>query len=310
MSSPIADLRYRPYDGPLNESAHRGWWSIAKLGIMSAFKKRSYWVLMTVGAWFYIIIAVVLFFTTGLVGNDIAGQQILGRIVWKDQFVHGFSYGQLFYMIIGLLVGIGSIANDNRANALLVYLSKPLSRGEYLVGKFMGVFIPLFLVMWAPAMMFYVYILTSYSEHGAFTEDRLMAVRLTAVAIVTAGFYTCLLVGFSGFSRQSRLAGAAFAGLYFVANLFKLLMNTLYQAQGDALAGRLYYASIDGIGIGIAKFLLGTDGTVAFGAFGGDSEFGRVPPRPDWWLLAIGLGLALLLLLATWRRIRAVEVVR
>ena len=43
----------------------------------------------------------------------------LSRIVWQDQFLHGFSYGA-DHLIIALMLGSGAIANDNRANALLV----------------------------------------------------------------------------------------------------------------------------------------------------------------------------------------------
>ena len=45
---------------------------------------------------------------------------------------------QLFLLFIALLAGAGSIANDNRANALLVYLSKPCRKVDYLFGKWAG----------------------------------------------------------------------------------------------------------------------------------------------------------------------------
>ena len=38
-SSPIADLSYRHYDGPLNAPVAR-WWSIAKMTIQVAIKKK------------------------------------------------------------------------------------------------------------------------------------------------------------------------------------------------------------------------------------------------------------------------------
>src|SRR5581483_11757403 len=44
----------------------------------------------------------------------------------------------LFAFFITIFVGSGLIANDRRANALQVYLSKPLLRMEYIGGK-MGV---------------------------------------------------------------------------------------------------------------------------------------------------------------------------
>ena len=40
-----------------------------------------------------------------------------------------------FVFIITIYVGAGLIANDRRANALQIYLSKPLMRTEYIAGK-------------------------------------------------------------------------------------------------------------------------------------------------------------------------------
>ena len=37
--------------------------------------------------------------------------------------------------VITVYVGAGLIANDRRANALQIYLSKPLMRPEYIAGK-------------------------------------------------------------------------------------------------------------------------------------------------------------------------------
>ena len=40
-----------------------------------------------------------------------------------------------FVFFVTIYVGAGLIANDRRANALQIYLSKPLMRTEYIAGK-------------------------------------------------------------------------------------------------------------------------------------------------------------------------------
>jgi len=47
-------------------------------------------------------------------------------------------------LCIALVVGAGAIAADNRSNALMVYLSKPITKGDYLLGKWMGIFLAIF----------------------------------------------------------------------------------------------------------------------------------------------------------------------
>ena len=51
---------------------------------------------------------------------------------------------------ITVYVGSGLIANDRRANALQIYLSKPLTRTEYVLGKLAVLMTFLLLVTWIP----------------------------------------------------------------------------------------------------------------------------------------------------------------
>ena len=119
-SSPIADLSYRHYDGPLNAPVAR-WWSIAKMTIQVAIKKKAFWGWSIVSSWWYLILLAVFWFMDNVAGTFGAPAEggknpFLSQIIWKDQFVHGFSYSQMILMVVALLVGAGSIANDNRKN--------------------------------------------------------------------------------------------------------------------------------------------------------------------------------------------------
>ena len=58
-----------------------------------------------------------------------------------------------FVFVITVYVGAGLIANDRRANALQIYLSKPLMRSEYIAGKLAVLFAFLLLVTLVPAML-------------------------------------------------------------------------------------------------------------------------------------------------------------
>src|SRR4029079_14775373 len=58
-----------------------------------------------------------------------------------------------FVFLITIYVGAGLIANDRRANALQIYLSKPLMRSEYILGKLAVLFTFLTFVTFIPAML-------------------------------------------------------------------------------------------------------------------------------------------------------------
>src|SRR6185503_6380430 len=61
-----------------------------------------------------------------------------------------------FVFLITIYVGAGLIANDRRANALPIYLSKPLMRSEYIFGKAMVLFTFIMLVTFLPGILLLV----------------------------------------------------------------------------------------------------------------------------------------------------------
>lgn len=315
---PISDLTYRGYDGPL-ETPNLRWWVIARMSIRQAFRTKSYWVITAFTGWYYVVMMVILFFVDRLAtqgGNRRFSDEFLGRIVWKDQFMHGFSFGQLLFLAIALLLGAGAIANDNRSNALLVYLSKPCTKLDYLFGKWFGLFVPLFMAMTLPSLIFYLYGLMSYREFG-FLEDRWLLLRVIAMCLAGAAIHSSLVLGISSFFKQGRMAGAAYAGIYFLTNFFTQLMVFAWVIQTNPEAGgaidkanplikTLFYFSIDGLQIGLAKGILGTDGS----PWGGiPSRLPSVPAPEVTSAIVVAILLSLGSLLLAWRRIRAVEVV-
>lgn len=313
-TGPIADLRYRNYDGKLLPP-NQMWWVIARQSIAQALKKKSLWFLMAASGWYYIIMMIILFFVEqNASGSEMARagmEQFLKGIVWKDQFLNGFAFAQLSLLLVTLMIGSGTIANDNRANALLVYLSKPCSKLDYLIGKWIGVFLPLFVLLGTPTLLFYIYGALTFSQYGFISADPWVLPKMTIVVAISAAIHSSLIVGVSSLFNQGRLAGATYAGIYFLSNFFTVLMSFYFQiSKGKApeAVKSLTYASIDGIQTGIAKAVLNTKGSPAFGVTPRNET---IPiPGPN---LAVALLLAALVcsaaLFAAWRRVRAVEVI-
>ncbi len=321
MASPIADLSYRNYDGPLDPPALR-WWVIARAMMNLNLKRRVLWLFVALSGWYYVGMIFVLFIfdqfaasTPAFPGAPNPAKEFFGRIIWKDQFLHGFSYGQMLFMAILLTIGAGSIANDNRANALLVYLSKPISKLDYVMGKWFGVFLPLLLISSVPALVFYLYGALSYSSYGFISSDPWLLVKVMIALPITAAIQASVIVGVSSLFSQGRLAGAAYAGVYFVSNFFTQLMKGTWFGLSHGGGGvpmaksavaNLFYASFDGINIGIFKAILGTDGSMPFGIPGNAPAVPRPPLLP---MLLIGAAISAVCLVVAWSRVRAVEVV-
>ncbi len=268
--SPIADLTYRNYDGPLEPPVNR-WWAIAKMSMRLATKKKGFWVWAALSGYWYMILLAIFYFVDQ---SSAAAQlgQVFGRIVWRDQFINGFAVSQLFLFILALLLGAGSIANDNRANALLVYLSKPCSKLDYVIGKWLGIFIPITLVTLTPTLLFYIYGLLSYRSYGFFSQDPWLIFQLLGMSLVPGIFHASVSLGISSMFQQGRLAGATYSALYFFGVFFtKGMQAVVFMGQGQGADGSsgavpdfvrtLYYCSVDGIQDAMAKILLRTDGS-------------------------------------------------
>lgn len=331
IQSPIADLSYRHYDGPLNSNVAR-WWSIAKFTIRMATKRRAFWGWSIFSAWWYLILLAVFWFVDNVlpippgVGDK---NPFLSQIVWKDQFIHAFSYSQMLLMVIALLVGAGSIANDNRSNALLVYLSKPCSRLDYILGKWLGVFLLMTTVSLVPMMFFYLYGVLSFQEYGFWTSAPWLFLRLIVVAASSGALYASLSLGISSLFNQGRLAGATFAVVYFLSYIFTGMVGGFNAASSFSktpppkMVKQLFYCSVDGIQIGLAKNIIGSDGGAIFPGFSPNQrrqarnpnapvlnteEFYIKAPNPQW-VVPVYLIIVISGFLVAWRRIRAVEVV-
>jgi ABC-2 type transport system permease protein len=313
-SGPIADLSYRNVtDSPLRRGGN--WWVIARQLMQRVVKLRSCWVLTVLSGGHYLILAAVTYFIDSFAANmggaDFAGQ-FFEQIVWKDQFLNGFQFGHFLLMAILLMVGAGAIANDNRSNALLVYFSKPCSKLDYLVGKFVGIFLMLAIAMLIPAVFFMFYGAMNFREHGFLTDDPMMIPRALAGIVAVCAFQASVILGVSSLFNQGRLAGATYAGIYVLSGVFaqlaRLVAETRDVAGIQGVLDTIHYLSLYGASEGLLKTVLGTDGSFFVRDNQGAAE--AIVPRPDLWLLLV---MVILPVIACWglalRKVRAVEVV-
>jgi len=322
-SEGIADLSYQHYTGELG-SHKRSWRVIAYSTATKAMKNKWFWIITCLTGWFYLFNIAFLYIiqqsmsaaAAGGAGGGMSafGQQLTKSMIWKDQFLFSLQTNQMLYMIIALIVGAGSIANDSRSNALLVYLSKPCTKTDYLIGKWVGVFIPIFLSMAVPSYFFYLYGATNYREYGFLSDDYFMILKVTFAMIVGTSFYTSLIIGFSSIVKRPALASAILGGLYILTYFFQKLMQILSMIKGGSsamigFAEQASYFSVNGLVSGITKVILATNGSPVFG---GSTRTGPpIIPRPDMFLSwAMVGGVIFLGIWVAWTRIRAVEVVQ
>jgi ABC-type transport system involved in multi-copper enzyme maturation permease subunit len=120
-----------------------------------------------------------------------------------------------YVFFVTIYIGAGLIANDRRANALQLYLSKPMTSAEYIAGKLAILFLFLVSVTFLPAMML---LLTQALFAGSLEFVRnnlylLPAITLFSLAQVLLASTTMLAL--SSLSKSSRYVGILYAGIVF-----------------------------------------------------------------------------------------------
>jgi ABC-2 type transport system permease protein len=309
-TAPIADLSYRGYNGPLQMRLFR-WWIVALAGIRLIRKKPAFWVLTGLAAGPYLFAIFILYLTSRFPMPErfpfidpTVGQK------YAFQFFQAFDMQLFPLLLVALMAGAGSIAADNQTNALLIYLSKPITKGDYLLGKWMGVFLVVYGVAAVPAFILYLYCLLSYTSSGFLKEEPWLFLRFPLACALPAAVYASLLVGISAWSKTPRMAGAIVAGLYFATSIIAGAYWGIRYHGNIAEGIDVRHASLSGALNGIAQHIYGV--TLHITRFRPREhllESVDLSPPTLWPLLAITTLILLGGVVAARLRIRAVEVV-
>lgn len=299
----IADLSYRTYDGPLRTHGSR-WWIVALNSMRLVTRKKGFLALCIMASLPFVFPALRIYLMSSAPGE---AQQLLAQGSLNDHFYGAYTNSLIWLFLLTLLAGAGSIAADNRANALQVYLAKPITKLDYLLGKWASVFLLVGAVALVPALALYIFCWGTFAKQGFLQDNPTLILRVVGVSLLPALLHSSVMVGVSAFNKNPRVAGAVYAGLYFVGGVIGQIASAIVRDRDAELAVTLRHLSLEGILRGVGQHLYD-----AAGGFFGMRMPGFVDEtRPELLpMVALGAALALLGVVAARARIRAVEVVQ
>jgi ABC-2 type transport system permease protein len=142
-----------------------------------------------------------------------------------------------FAFFVALLVGPPLVSRDLRNNALPLYLCRPFSRTEYVLGKMSVLLILLSWVTWIPQLLMFLF--QSYLEGFTWFRDNLWL----GSAILIGGIVWVLLLALlsqtvSALLKWRIVASAAMLGIVFIPSVFgSVFINLLFQTKlGDLIS--------------------------------------------------------------------------
>lgn len=204
---PIHDQGYRRYRGT-RAAAGRAWLVIAAAGIRTLMAKRAFIGLLLL-AWMPAVVRAVQIYAA----SNLPQAQFLAPDA--RLFRNFLEFQEVFMFFITVYAGTGLIANDRRANALQIYLSKPLTRWEYIFGKFGVLMALLLLVTWVPAVMLLLVQIMFAGSFKFFFENLFLLPAITVYSIIQVTSVSLAMLALSSLSRSSRYVGVLYAGLIF-----------------------------------------------------------------------------------------------
>lgn len=277
---PIHDQSYRRYRGG-KASLGRAWTVIAWAGIMNMLRKRAFMGVL-IFAWLPFVIRAVQIYAAA----NFAQAAIFAPDA--QTFRQFLEQQDFFVFIVTIYVGAGLIANDRRANALQIYLSKPLMRSEYIAGKAAVLFVFLSFVTWIPALLLLL-LQVLFAGSFAFLKTNLFLFpAITVAGLLQVLVATFTILALSSLSKSSRYVGILYAGvIFFTAAIY----GVMYAITGDSSLSWL------SLGSSLSQVI--------------DVIF-RVKPRyATPWLVSLTVLIALVVLSISVleRRVRGVEVV-
>jgi ABC-2 type transport system permease protein len=277
---PIHDQGYRRYGGEKARTG-TGWLVITRAGIRTLFAKRAFLGLLLI-SWFpFFVRAVQIYAAANL-------PQAAFLTPTPETFRQFLDQQQTFVFFVTVYVGAGLIANDRRANALQIYLSKPLTRGEYIFGKLAILMTFLAMVTWLPAIVLLIVQISFAGNFTFFRNNAFLFPAITVFAFLEVVLASATMLALSSLSKSSRYVAILYAAVIFFTQAIYGVMYAV--TRSTSLSWMSFSANLAQLG---------------------DVIF-RQPPKYDtpWPVsLIVVVGLIVLSGVILERRVRGVEVV-
>lgn len=280
---PIHTQNYRHWEGTLNPSHYTRWWIIAKAELKLLAQRKIVRLIVAIPPVIYILAHAVIIYIVNQFPSSVFPINV--DIVFFKNFLFNAS---LFIALIAVFGGSGLIATDLKNKALSLYLSKPISWIDYLIGKFAVMGILLSCLTLIPGLLLFL-------EHVLLTdtsflkENYWMPFSIIAYSIIIILVSSVLMLVFSSLTSNPRYAIIGFCAVWFGTPVIYEILKVITRTSKVALVS--IWANYD---------ILGT------ALFGDTSNY-----AVHWvWALLTQIALIALCIFVLHRRIRAVEIVK
>ena len=302
---------HRQYEG-FRTSERWRFWILARYAFGNVFKSR------------LLVIFYVLCFVPTLVASSVVYLShhvdvLMSLFPNERDFRPGFELirvGETFFLtlmsiqaslsiFVTAMIGPGLVSPDLTNNALPLYLSRPFSRAEYVLGKFSVLFVLLSLITAVP-MLFIYFLKSSLAGMQWFADNIHLAVAIAVGSLMWVTLISLVSLASSAWVRWKPAAAGMFFALFFIPAGFGQVTNEILRTGWGSLLNSIVVIGT----LWNSLFFMNDPDGYAIAARNLNPGPGYVPPLPAWSAWAMVVALCALSLFLLNRKVRAHEVVR
>ncbi len=215
---PIYDQGYRRYEAraPLRRAR---FWPITREALRLIVMRR-WFLALAAGAFLPFVVRVVQIYIVTRFPDA-------GRILPVDGRLFGEFLNQQvgFTILLSIFGASGLVANDLRTGAILAYLSRPLTRRDYVVGKLLVPMALTLAVTLVPGLMLYLSGLSLAPEMYLKWELAWIGPAIVLQSVAISLVVSLLTLAISALSRSARVAGLGLFGVIIGTEMVRLVLQ-------------------------------------------------------------------------------------
>ncbi len=155
----------------------KSWWTVARITLKEGFRDKVYLS--------FLFFAVVLLFLSIFLGMLVVGDP--AKVIAD----FGMAIISLFSLLMVIFVGGGSLMKEIQKKTALVVLSKPITRGEFILGKIVGIWMEAVLNVFAMSLLLFLLVASRGSiMWGIFVQAGLLSLEMGVLSSICILFYT------------------------------------------------------------------------------------------------------------------------
>jgi len=302
---PIHDQSYRHWEGEFKSHVFR-WWVVTREGLRIILRQKLL-LLFILGP------PAIHVFVTGAI---IYGVNVLENLpkmpnlkIANPKFFFDFFIRQVFFITpICVFGGSGLIANDLKSNALQLYLSKPLTRVDYLVGKLAIIMVLMGFLTVVPGFLLFIENAVLSKGLTFLKEGYWILGSIVLYSFVLTLPTGLLILALSSATRSNRYAAVSFIATLIGTSAFSEMLEEILKLKIAILTGTSVFSEILGK-------ILNSESAVFISYLSdlkilGERLFGLSTHQHWYWAMFIILGIIGLCICIMYRRVKGVEIVK